>query len=152
MWFTTDKPTENGSLFQKWHRSRITPSAAAMSLTETDQLRFRMISTFQDGNPGYQFAGLGKGWLAELPRRLGCAEALDDACACVAAAKKSMAHRNDPSTWIDPVLYGRALQSLRLALQSRDDGLSTNTLAACAVLYLLEVHLEILIRRGYAYA
>jgi len=80
-----------------------------MSLTETDQLRFRMISTFQDGNPGYQFAGLGKGWLAELPRRLGSAEALDDACACVAAAKKSMARRHHPSTWIDPVLYGRAL-------------------------------------------
>jgi len=38
------------------------------------------------------------------------------------------------------------LQSLRLALQSRHEALSTHTLAACAVLYLLEVSLEVLIR------
>ena len=145
-WFTTDKPVANGSLFQKWHRSHTCPSTTAVSMTKTDQLRYRMISAFNDGDPGYRFAKLGKLWLEELPRRLGSTPALDDACACVAAAKISMAGKNDPSTWINPALYNRALQSLRLALQSRHEALSTHTLAACAVLYLLEVSLEVLIR------
>lgn len=139
MWFSLDKPAENGSLFQKWHRSSICPSTTVVALSETERLRFELVSAFRDGDPGYQFNKLGQRWMDDLPRRLGSTPALDNACACLAAAYASMVRRSDPSTYIDPVRYSKALQSLRTSLQNPKEGFSTHTLAACAILYIIEV-------------
>lgn len=139
MWFSLDKPAGNGSLFQKWHRSSICPAAPAVTLDATERLRFELVGAFRDGEPGYQVTKLGQKWICELPRRLGSSTALDDACACLASSYNSMVRRNDPSTWINPARYSRALKSLRTSLQSPVEGFSTHTLTACAVLYLVEV-------------
>lgn len=142
MWFSLDRPAGNGSLFQKWHRSSICPTAAVVTLNATERLRFELVGAFRDGDPGYQFTKLGQRWISELPKRLGSSTALDDACACLAASYQSMVRKNDPSTWTPPARYSKALKSLRTSLQSPKESFSMNTLAASAVLYLVEVRIS----------
>jgi hypothetical protein len=143
-WFPVDQLAGNGNLYQKWHRSSIGPSTSAVALSPTERLRYEVIRTFQDSRPGYQLPQITmfeQKRLKDIVRRLGSTIALDNACACLAATYALMTRIN-PSNQIPLAPYSKALQSMRAALQYPTERFSIPTLAACVVLFFIEISLR----------
>lgn len=77
-------------------------------------------------------------WLHLVPSRLGQHEAVDSAVRAVIKSKDHVLTPNESSTIASLVGYIKAVEALRIALQSSTDALSDNILAAVALLCVCE--------------
>lgn len=141
--YTTERRTDSGSLFQKWHRSDALPALASEpAMTEKERQASKLIKCFHEGRAGARLDQLGK-WLLLVPQRLGVSQALDDAAVLLSSVHSAMLRRPDldSSMWVDTAPYLQAVTSLREAVADPIKGFSVETLAATFTLYYIEVSL-----------
>jgi hypothetical protein len=134
------KKTGRTCMYQR--RRQTQPSfLAALPLSTADIRSFQLIECCNEGPIGMRFDLIAR-WLKLLPPRLGRSCALDDAVSLINVVHKRMLHCQDPSEWISPSAYTKALRSLRNALPDPEEGRAVETLAAALILYHIEVSLR----------
>lgn len=133
----------NGGLFQRLRLGSLDPEHVDRTLSRMvpmspqQELAFDMLESLENPEIGYRVFSLWD-YLLELPRMTGRSRALDDACAALVHAQRSVLKRRPAAEWIDPERYSKALRSLQAALESKDESCSDSTLAATSVMYLVE--------------
>ncbi|KAF2137949.1 uncharacterized protein K452DRAFT_301663 [Aplosporella prunicola CBS 121167] len=112
---------------------------AAMSPSLADRLARHLVETLmkEREEPASQLRMFGP-FIGEVPRMLGAAAALDSAANCL--ADMHAVTRRGRVGQTDPTLYGTALASLRAAVAHPDEGRSTLTLCAAALMAMTEAY------------
>ncbi|KAH7130741.1 hypothetical protein B0J11DRAFT_523991 [Dendryphion nanum] len=139
---------KDGGMFQKirlldtsivWKQDGISSLARPLPLSPADSLASRLHTFLQweehGGDVKVPIRGV---WLRQLPQRFGTSPALDHAISCLIASHEAVARGDNPSTWLDFKQYGKALKSLQHAIDRPNEQLSTNTVAAVAVMWRIE--------------
>jgi hypothetical protein len=104
-------------------------------------LLVQLIDHLDDKKPiGMQIRNLGS-FFPFIPSRLGHSRALDDAVQCICTAYSALLCSNEAVIGQDRREYYRALRSLRLACQDKNEVLSSNVLCAAILLSWYEVSL-----------
>jgi hypothetical protein len=138
--YTSERRTPGGGLFQKWHTSIFRPSiTTTLPLSPVELQCLRLTKCWDEGPMGMRF-DLVAGWLKILPRRLGNSLALDDTVHLLSTIHDQMIKGKDPSCWVCPSTYIKALRSLRKVLIDPEQGHSVETMAAALLLYHIEVN------------
>lgn len=133
--FITEQTTKSGALVQKWHRTTIVPEPKS---SPELKLSYQLAVCLENEQPGTRMSWIGT-WLNLVPQRIGSSRALDDSVHLIVAAHDAILHVEHPSNWIDARAYDAALKSLREALMDPIQCSNSETLAAVAILYFLEV-------------
>ena len=111
---------------------------APMTLTPSEQLSYEFINCLHIQYPSYSLEIIGAfAW--KIPERFGSSAALDDVAACMLASHAAIVRGSSPSLRINPILYARALRSVRRAIDDQSEWKSSNTLCAVLLLHRIEV-------------
>jgi hypothetical protein len=111
---------------------------APMTLTPSEQLSYEFINCLHIQDPSYSLKIIGA-FVWQIPERSGSSAALDDVTACMLASHAAIVRGSSPSLRINPILYTRALWSVRQALDDQSEWKSSNTLCAVLLLHRIEV-------------
>ncbi|PSN61621.1 hypothetical protein BS50DRAFT_638925 [Corynespora cassiicola Philippines] len=135
--FNASSAVANGSTATS--SSDASPPRYTPSLSASDMLQLVLLDTFNHSVVGLRVSSIAQ-FVCEIPRRLGQSFALDDAVKCLLHCHKTMCRGDGPSpTGPGPRSYVRALHSLQVALNDKEECLSDNTLCAVAILGQVEM-------------
>lgn len=132
--------TENGSLFQKWHKSGLLMECPTFGvpLSPSETQGYDLTKCWSEGPQGMRF-DLSARWIRLLPSRLGNSKALDDAVDLLCNVHRRMLEGKKYSDWMCLTSYNKSLRSLREAVIDPVDGYKIETMAAATILYQVEV-------------
>lgn len=135
-------PDSNSGFYAEEPTLRLEPTTTA------ERVAARLVGYLDKGS-SYD-ASLAACYLHLLPSRLGESSALRDAVALFCGCWGSFRRANPAESPVDPKAYGKALRSLKRAIDDPRQQLSAETLAATSIMDRVEILFDSRKRRGHA--